>query len=146
MRVRPTGLLRVAGAEAVPVPAVGLQALDLDVDRVRRARGGRSPCRGGPRAGIARRAATSQRDLDGLGRHPAARLQRLGRQPGPEHHAVAVGVAGGDAEGERRGVQVERLGRFGPCELPRGQGTERGAADGGEETASAEPGDAGFGE
>ena len=43
VRVRPTRAVRVAGGEAVPVPALGLEPVDLDVDRMRPLRLARAP-------------------------------------------------------------------------------------------------------
>ena len=54
-------------------------------------------------------------DPHGGGRHPAVPAQRIGRQPGPQQHAVGRGVTGGDAEGERvrgqgRSIRLRVLG------------------------------------
>ena len=92
---------RVAGVEAIPVPAVGLEALDFDVHRVRPLRPRRS--RGRCRTTLPHRLVVGDfpADVDRLRRHAAA-VQRIGREPRPEHDAVRRRIAGRDTERERR--------------------------------------------
>jgi hypothetical protein len=88
-----------ADREAVPVPGVGLEALDVDVHRVGEVRVGLDDI-GGDDIGEV----LVGRDLPGHrvrhGRHAAVPRVRRGRQPGPQDHAVGQRVARGDPERE----------------------------------------------
>ena len=90
-----------ARAEAVPVPACGLEMLDLDVHRVRPRgrRGGDAALDHLAHAIVGRHLPL---DRDRLGRHAARRRGRRRGQAGPEDHAVRRRIAGGHAERERR--------------------------------------------
>ena len=97
----------VACAEAVPVPTVGREPLDLDVDTVpelgRRGRAAR-----GAEASETLVVGELPRDVVRLGRQASARLERAGREACPEHDAARVRVPGGDAERERIGLEPRR--------------------------------------
>ncbi len=100
------GARRLAGEEAVPVHAVGLQAAHLDVHAV-------------GEGGIGRDLATLHdvatvfvaRDLpayaDRLGRHASA-VERIGREAGPQDDAVGARTARSDAQRER--IALKALG------------------------------------
>jgi hypothetical protein len=100
-RARPAdGAHLTARAKAIPVPARGLEAVDLDVHGVRPVRRGR------------RRAALDDvahalvgRDLPldrhGLARRAGAGQHRRRRDPGPQHDARGERIPGCDAERER---------------------------------------------
>ena len=129
--------LGVAGAEAVPVRAVGVQAIHLDVDRV--AELGRGDRRAAAHDLLHRVVGRElPAHLDVLGGHPAARLQRLGGQACPEDDPAGGRVARRDADGER--VGRERRPASGPAlGPPAGQGDGREGRRVGQEQSAADP-------
>ena len=84
------------GLELIPIPAVGPEALDFDVDRVGPVGVGDGRAFGDD-AGHCFVFGDLPGDFDGVGGHAAA-FERLGREAGPDHEAVGRGIAGGDAE------------------------------------------------
>jgi hypothetical protein len=68
------------------------------------------------------------------GWHPAVGQERLGRQPGPQHHPARPWVAGGDPEGERIAASLRR-GWPGPGQPVGDQQGGRGTT-GGQEAAA----------
>ena len=101
--------LLAARAEAVPIGPVGLQAGKLDMDAV----GELGP---GDLAAMRhdRMELLVGGDLPGhrhrRHRHPAMGLERIGREPRPDHEAVRRRIAGGDSEAERKGGEASALG------------------------------------
>ena len=98
-----------AGLELIPVPLRGLQAVDVDVDRMPEFRLGER------RAGahdVLHRIVRRHRPLDGHahGIHAAEaiRRERRGREARPQHDAIAERIARRDAQ--REGIGGERLG------------------------------------
>ena len=89
------------GIEAVPVPGRRAQAADFGVDRVAEV-GARH---GGPAPDdVPHRLVRGDfpSHVHRLRTHPAT-IQRIGRQPRPQHHAVRERITGSNAEGERVG-------------------------------------------
>jgi competence protein ComEC len=132
----PDGALPRAGAEAVPVRPRRAQPVDLDVDGV----GAQRRRVDGVAGADLREALVFGQlvdDADRFGRHPAAGRERIGRQPRPDHDAVVGGIAGGDAQGERRARELRRgLDRTGEARSRRerkavGPGPRRGERAGG---------------
>ena len=101
-----------AGAEAVPIRPVLLQAGHFDMNRMRRlgTRDRRAAADDLPHAVVSRHLPD---DLDRRGRH-ASIGQRLGREPGPEHGPVGRGIARRHAQRERRRLKVRRSVRASP--------------------------------
>ncbi|MNX82230.1 hypothetical protein D3C86_1139530 [compost metagenome] len=97
--------------ESVPVVAEGLEALDLDVDRVRQF---------GPRVCFAGLDDPSEALVfshlpphrDDSRRHAAMGFERLGRQAGPQDETVGPRVARGDPQ--REGIAAEAIRAPGP--------------------------------
>jgi hypothetical protein len=113
-RAQPADGARGVGVvEAVPVVPPRLQADGLHVH-------GMAPFRRriGGAGGCERTKAQILGDLPAhrhrVRRHAAAGGEGFRREPGPKHAAVGAGIAGGDAEGERIGLEaVLRAGRRG---------------------------------
>jgi hypothetical protein len=89
-----------AAREPIPIVARGVEPGGLDVHGVRpvRRRVHRSAPRDFLEGVVARDFPFDRHDLV---RHSAARHERLGREPRPEHDRVRLGIAGCDAERER---------------------------------------------
>ena len=91
---------RLTGREPVEVPAVGLETRDIDVDGVRELRSRcRSPLPHDGAKALVRR--DLPRDGDTRPLHSAIGLQRLWREPRPQHAAGRRRVARRDAELKR---------------------------------------------
>ena len=92
--------LGIAAAEAIKVPAIGLQPIDLDMDRMAELRG----CRRDAAFHHVREFVVG-RDLPGhvvgFGGKPAAWLKRFRSQLGPDHKTGVGRFPGGDAQRER---------------------------------------------
>ena len=113
-----------AGAKSIPVPARRLEALHLDVDRVceRGCGGGDAALDDFRHTLVGRHFPFARHDL---GRHAASGHERRRSQACPEHHTCRGGIAGCDAERERR-TRQSRLGREAADERWRGvRDTER---------------------
>src|SRR5512134_2111780 len=94
---------RIARAEAIPVPALRLETLHFNVERI-------SPRR------VGRHFASRHWTLEGLvgENFPAYRDRQLGEvagQPRPEYDALGGRISGRDAEAERVGGQLRNAGR-----------------------------------
>ena len=133
-----------ADFEAIPIPTLGAEAADLDVDGVRPRRIGDGGA-GLDEAGHGFIVGDLPGDFDGLGQHAAGGFEGLGGEAGPEDHAVGERIAGRDAQGKR--IRRE-FGRGGDGAAGVG-GEERGSGEGGgarEEGATGESACVGEGE
>ena len=124
--------------ELVPVPAAGLQAVDVDVHRVREVgiREGHAAAHDAAHVFVGRHVPVHG-DAHGIDAAAAVRGERLDGQPRPQHDAVGQRIARGDAERER--VGRERRRHFLGERLQRARGDEAGEPAGGiEKPASIE--------
>ena len=108
VRVRPTGLSSPAGPEPVPVGAGRLQPVDLDVHGVGLGGLGEDGAAAHDPPRSAGSAATCQSTGTARAGIPPSAQQRLGCQPGPQHHPAGRRVAGGDPERERVPAPLHR--------------------------------------
>jgi hypothetical protein len=124
-----------ARVEAVPVLAIGLQFVDLDVDRVPVVRPGQ---RGAPADAAVQRLVV--RDLPAHGdRARGQRLlaERVEGQARPQDDAVARRLARGDADGERIAAEAPAAGERGRCGNRAAKGQRRGAGSAGAQKGTA---------
>ena len=125
---------RGAGAESIPVPAIRLQAVALDVHRMAEFGGGLH--RAVPDDGAHRVVAGDfPTDVDRCFAHATVRARWLRAQPRPQHDAVVARLPGGRAELERVGAEVVRARAVAWSEL-RHQWQAQEASAGAEELAA----------
>ena len=125
----------IARAEAIPIPAVGLQADDLDVNRVGQLRQGGSRA-GGDNPSEAFVSGHFPGHGNWLRGESTARLKRTRREFGPEHHPIGRRVTRGHAQAEgvarksgRWSAAAGLSGHGQGCRHARGRGEKRAAGE-----------------
>lgn len=116
-----------ADAEPVPIGAIGQQAFDLDMDRMREFWTCQRLAAGDQRR-EARIGRDLPRDLDRLHRHAAMLGQRIGGEPRPDDEAVRDRIARRDAQAKRVGAEQLLCVQDRRCADHRCGGTDQGAA------------------